>query len=312
MDAKAASMLNHQATLTEPLRKFLYRKIGLASLSSVLDVGCGTGAISGEIASRKVKVTAVDIDPDAIAMGKRDFPEVRFLQVQKSFLPFEDHIFDLAFCHFVLMWQADPVSLLLEMARVVKPGGWIVAAAEPDYGGRVTHPDDKLTAPLMAALAAAGADPLCGRKLPDIFQKAALTAEVNVWPSMVRSPESAGDFEGEWWFYEDALKNHLDRPAFLGRSRGGKKSGQRRNAHGVFTLVLRPREKARLTRLFQNVESVLVFLFDLFEHRIKSVGNRHVNAALFPPSPGFVHLFHVVLGPFILVIVFFFADAGVY
>jgi len=53
------------------------------------------------------------------------------------------------------------------MRRVVKPGGWVVALAEPDYGGRIDYPDQlsALGWKQASALSAQGADTNAGRKL---------------------------------------------------------------------------------------------------------------------------------------------------
>jgi SAM-dependent methyltransferase len=209
MNDDLAKQFDHQAMLTHPLRRYLYRKIALPRLPCVLDVGCGTGLIANEMAQRRVAVTGVDIDLDAIARAKASYPEVDFRVVNKGRLPLDDDVFDLAFCHFVLMWQADPVEFVRELKRVVRPGGWVVVAAEPDYGARIAHPDDGLTQPLIDALKTAGADPHTGRKLREIFVKAGMHGELGVWPSVIESPGSDADFAAEWEMYRSILNGSI-------------------------------------------------------------------------------------------------------
>ena len=95
-------------------------------------------------------------------------------------LPFATGSLDAAVCHFLLLWLKNPLDALREMLRVVRPGGWIMAFAEPDYGGRGDYPQE-LEEPgsLQAhALHLQGANPLSGRRLPDWFETIGL-AEIS-------------------------------------------------------------------------------------------------------------------------------------
>lgn len=175
-----------------------------------MDVGCGTGQIAAEIASRGVAVTGVDIDADALTKAATDYPDIDFKRVKKDLLPFKNNSFDLVFCHFVLMWQARPARLVAEMARVAKPGGFVVAAAEPDYAGRIAFPDDGLKTPLSEALASQGADVNLGIRLRSLFVSAGLYTEVGVWPSLVSSPAKSEEFDSEWALYAHVLKGVLN------------------------------------------------------------------------------------------------------
>ena len=114
-------------------------------------------------------------------------------------LPFKGSSFDGAVCHFVLMWLSDPVSAVKEMKRVVKPGGWIAALAEPDYGGWIDYPDEiRIGAMLADALRAEGADPALGRKLRSIFEQAGLKPRIDLSPNMWDVEKLASEFESEW------------------------------------------------------------------------------------------------------------------
>lgn len=66
---------------------------------------------------------------------------VRLVEGDATALPFDDDMFDAARCERVLMHLDDPTAALREMARVVRPGGRVVAT-EPDWAGLVIdHPD---------------------------------------------------------------------------------------------------------------------------------------------------------------------------
>ena len=61
-----------QAQWTQPTRDHLYRRAQLGQAERVLDVGCGTGAITAELARRtRGQVIGVDIDPAMVAFARQ-------------------------------------------------------------------------------------------------------------------------------------------------------------------------------------------------------------------------------------------------
>ncbi len=113
---------------------------------SVLDVGCGPGTITGDLAARVAPgpVTAVDQFGDVLNVARaeaqrRNLTNVTFGTADVHQLDFADHTFDVVHAHQVLQHVADPVQALREMRRVCRPGG-IVAARDADYGGFVWYP----------------------------------------------------------------------------------------------------------------------------------------------------------------------------
>lgn len=112
-----------QAAWTQATRNHLYRRAGLLRAERVLDVGCGTGAITEELARRcRGEVIGLDIDPQVVAWAEEHGGGARYQTGRAEALPFGAGHLDLAHCHFLLMWVADPVQALREMARVVRPG----------------------------------------------------------------------------------------------------------------------------------------------------------------------------------------------
>jgi SAM-dependent methyltransferase len=101
-------------------------------------------------------------------------------------LPFPDASFDLVFFQNVLLWVAGWPRAVAEAARVLQPGGDLVAL-EPDYGGMMEHPDLGLAALWRAVLTRAGADPLVGRALPAACEAAGL----RVWVELTHLPQPA-------------------------------------------------------------------------------------------------------------------------
>jgi hypothetical protein len=76
-----------------------------------------------------------------------------------------------------LLWLADPVRALIEMRRVTRRGGAVMALAEPDYGQRVDQPAElaELGRLQTEALRAQGADTEIGSKLVSLFAAAGFT-----------------------------------------------------------------------------------------------------------------------------------------
>ena len=99
-----------------------------------LDVGCGPGALTAELASRlgPAAVTAVDPSESFVAAARARNPGVDVRQASAEHLPFPDGTFDAALAQLVVHFMVDPVAGLAEMARVTSPGGF-VAACVWDY-----------------------------------------------------------------------------------------------------------------------------------------------------------------------------------
>lgn len=95
------------------------------SMQHVLVAGCGTGHEAAYLLSRMgVEVDAVDIEIEADDEFK-DMDGLRFQQASVLELPFDDGFFDAIFYHHVIEHVDDPVGSLVELDRVLKPGGWL-------------------------------------------------------------------------------------------------------------------------------------------------------------------------------------------
>jgi ubiquinone/menaquinone biosynthesis C-methylase UbiE len=107
--------------------------------ATLLDVGCGPGNITLDVA-KAVKpgtVTGIDRDEGRIQVAsqkatERGIGNVVFEVGDSSHIRFPDDTFDLVYSHTVLHFFYDPERALREQARVVKPGGWVVCAGVRD------------------------------------------------------------------------------------------------------------------------------------------------------------------------------------
>lgn len=107
---------------------------GLAPDGRVLDVGCGPGALTGELVVRvgAESVTAADPSEAFLEALRGRLPEVQRVRASAEGLPFEDGSFDVSLAQLVVHVMDDPVAGLREMARVTRQGG-VVAACVWDF-----------------------------------------------------------------------------------------------------------------------------------------------------------------------------------
>ena len=119
----------------------------LSSGAAVLDLGCGPGTITADLASLVTpgRVTAVELTDSALELaraeiGRRGLTNVDFAVGDVHALDFPDDSFDVVHAHQVLQHVGDPVAALREMRRVAKPGG-VVAARDGDYAAFTWFPE---------------------------------------------------------------------------------------------------------------------------------------------------------------------------
>jgi SAM-dependent methyltransferase len=116
----------------------------------LLDIGCGPGTITVDLAVRVAPGTVIGIDraPAVIAEAGRLLEEtaagnLEFQTADVYALGFDDQSFDVVHAHQVLQHLTDPVAALTQMRRVLRGGG-ILAVRDSDYGGFVWSPADPL------------------------------------------------------------------------------------------------------------------------------------------------------------------------
>ena len=191
-----------QARWTENMRSYLYKKADLKYATRIIDLGCGTGVLERELLNyTSIPTFALDINPAPLKFAQEYASNSVYTQADVLSLPFADRTFDLTFCHFLLLWVKLAYQAVNEMARVTRPNGYVLALAEPDYGGRIDYPPElsKIGAWQSAALNQQGANPEIGRELRSIFTQAGMVnIEVGVMGGQW-GPDSADlDQKLEW------------------------------------------------------------------------------------------------------------------
>lgn len=108
---------------------------GIEAGMSVLDVGCGPGALTERLAERvgSERLSAADPSEPFVAACAQRVPEADVRQAGAERLPWPDGAFDAALAQLVVNFLPDPHAGVAEMRRVVRAGG-VVGACTWDYG----------------------------------------------------------------------------------------------------------------------------------------------------------------------------------
>ncbi|MEO6394769.1 MAG: methyltransferase domain-containing protein [Devosia sp.] len=130
---------------------------GLEPGEAVLDVGCGTGSLTFELAKRADlrEIRAIDYAPAFVeaARHRNTDPRVTIEQADATALPFADGAFDRAMALLVLHFVPDAGRAIAEMRRVVRPKGVVAATVWDHLGGM---PGMRMAVDTIAALSEPG------------------------------------------------------------------------------------------------------------------------------------------------------------
>ena len=173
--------------------------------TTLLDLGCGPGTITADLAARVApgRVVGVDRSPDVVAEARRSFPAVpgRDLVFEVGDVYALDHpdaTFDAVFAHQVLQHLRDPVAALIEARRVTAVGGRL-AVRDVDYAATIWWPPDPRLDRWLElyhdVTRRNGAQADAGRQLASWVRRAG-------WVDVVASSSTwtfARDADRQWW-----------------------------------------------------------------------------------------------------------------
>lgn len=175
----------------------------LATGLDLLDLGCGPGNITNELAGRVApgKVVGVDLGTEVIDAANATYattPNLSFAVDDAYSLSFDDGSFDIVHSHQVLQHVSDPVAVIREAARVCRPNG-LIAVRDADYAGMFWYPQieglDAWMSTYRQTCHLNHAEPDAGRHLLHWAAEAGLddvTATASIW--CFATPR-----DREWW-----------------------------------------------------------------------------------------------------------------
>lgn len=151
--SRIAAQYEQHATLQQSIGDFLLERLELIKQqpSMILDLGCGTGRLTRQLAARYPEATvyAVDLAPAMVQHAQQQMPHrfwpfqrrrQHFLCADAARLPFADHSIDLLVSNLMLQWCNDFNQVFQEIARVLQPSGVLLFTTfGPDTLKEVRH-----------------------------------------------------------------------------------------------------------------------------------------------------------------------------
>jgi SAM-dependent methyltransferase len=162
-----------------PATHALFDRLTLRDGHVCIDVGCGGGDASIEIARRVApsgRVVGVDLDEVKLQFAREEAAQLGLTNVDFHKLDFRDHsadgVYDIVYARFLLTHLPDPAAAVRSFFQYVRPGGTI-AVEDIDFSGHFTYPPshaaDRYFELYRATVGRRGGDPDIGPKLPSLL-----------------------------------------------------------------------------------------------------------------------------------------------
>jgi len=164
------------AKMLNPLTRQVLDRIPRDSVTQILDLGCGHGHTTRMLAEQFPCSSGIGFEYDAalVAQASADPsnpPGIAFQQGDACRLPFPQASFDLVFTRYMLLHVSDPPTVIREMFRVTRPGGFVIAY-EPDCCIEFCYPPNAAMERMSYLWRHLFPHPLMGRQLVHLFRSA--------------------------------------------------------------------------------------------------------------------------------------------
>jgi SAM-dependent methyltransferase len=173
------------AQVLQPTTAQLLERAGLRAGMRVLDVGCGGGGVTLELARRVGSaghVIGLDFDDVILALARQDATDVGLRNVEFRHADAtrldEPPIYDLVYARFLLAHLAESKEALAGMIRATRPGG-VIVVEDVDFSGTFCYPPNSAFQRHVDLVGQVirrhGGDSMIGLRLTDMFRQAGLT-----------------------------------------------------------------------------------------------------------------------------------------
>lgn len=179
LDPNEVARLEFQAPF---VASFALEGLSVGPDDRVLDLGCGVGAMTAQLATLfpDIALFAVDIELAPLRVAQANHPVAVFIQANGARLPFKDKTFDCVHSSWLLEHVPSPVTVLQEVRRVLRPQGEC-QFLEVDNSSWRTEPEYPEIVEVIRAInqtqIASGSDPYIGRRLETLLKCAGFSRQ---------------------------------------------------------------------------------------------------------------------------------------
>jgi SAM-dependent methyltransferase len=161
-----------------PTTRTLLDRVGVPDGARCLDVGCGGGDVSLELAARGGRVVGIDVDEEKLAIAREEAATTGSVVTYRRADITSENVgsdFDLVYCRFLLTHLTDPAGAVRRLRGALRPGGAVVVE-DIDYSGCVSYPESaayrRYCEIYVATAQLRGCDPNIGPRLPALLRGA--------------------------------------------------------------------------------------------------------------------------------------------
>lgn len=165
----------------------------------ILEVGSSTGSLSNQLFKKGFKnITAFDISEEAIQIGKRNNPVIKFLQADAECLPYKSETFDIIFCIDVQHHFSDFSKMASEMIRVLKKGGYLFTV-DPNKSNPHIFLLMSYFSPVRYDFLTINENPISDKNLINNYVK--FNMKINIYYKfLILNPAKTGYVKNNFWF----------------------------------------------------------------------------------------------------------------